>query len=115
MVNLNRIIVAGKVSNTPQLHETSSGRKFTELSLSIVDTWKDNKDKVIKKTTKINVIAWGKQAENCIKYIFKGMHVMCGGRIESESYKDSDGKTHNIVRINANNIVFLEKSNKEDQ
>ena len=40
----------------------------------------------------------------------KSMHVMCEGRIESESYKDSDGKTHNIVRINASNIVFLEKT-----
>ena len=45
----------------------------------------------------------------------QGMHVMVEGKVESESYKDSDGKTHNIVRINANNIVFLEKSNKEDQ
>ena len=115
MVNLNRIIIAGKVSEDPKLHQTSSGRKFTDISLSIVDTWKDSKDKVIKKTTKINVIAWGKQAENCIKYISKGMHVMCEGRFESESYKDSDGKTQNLVRINASSIVFLEKSNMKDQ
>ena len=115
MVNLNRIIIAGKVSQDPELHQTPSGRKFTDISLSIVDMWKDNKDKVIKKTTKINVIAWGKQAENCIKYISKGMHIMCEGKIESETYRDSDGKTQNLVRINASSIVFLEKSNKKDQ
>ena len=115
MVNLNRIIVAGKVSNDPQLHETSSGRKFATLCLAIVDMWKDKDNKIAKKTTKINIAAWGKQGENCIKYISKGMHVMCEGRIESESYKGSDGKIQNIVRINASSIVFLEKSNKEDQ
>ena len=45
--------------------------------------------------------------------ISKGMHVMCEGRIESESYRDSYGKTHNIVRINASNIVFLEKTSND--
>ena len=113
MVNLNRIIIAGKVSEDPKLHQTSSGRKFTDISLSIVDTWKDSKDKVIKKTTKIKIVALGNLAENCIKYLSKGMHIMCEGRIESESYKDSDGKAHNIVRINASNIVFLEKTNND--
>ena len=43
----------------------------------------------------------------------KSMHVMCEGKVESERYKDSDGKTHNIVRINASNIIFLEKTNND--
>ena len=113
MVNINRIIVAGKVSNDPQLHETSSGRKFATLCLAIVNMWKDKDNKTAKKTTKINIVAWGKQGENCIKYISKGMELLIEGYIESESYKDSDGKTHNIVRINASNIVFLEKTSND--
>lgn len=111
MVNLNRIIITGKVSNNPQLHETSSGRKFATLCLAIVDTWKDKNDRIAKKTTKINIVAWGKQGENCMKYISKGMDVLVEGYIESESYKDSKGKTQNVVRINASSIVFLEKTN----
>ena len=113
MVNINRIIVAGKVSNDPQLHETSSGRKFATLCLAIVDMWKDKDNKIAKKTTKINIVAWGKQAENCIKYIFKGTDVLVEGYIESETYKDSYGKTQNLVRINASNIVFLEKTDND--
>ena len=36
---------------------------------------------------------------------------MLEGRIETDTYCDSKGNKHNITRVNATNVVFLESSN----
>lgn len=50
---------------------------------------------------------WGKQAENCDRYLFKGKQVAVNGRIQTGSYKDKDGKTVYTTDVIANNVEFL--------
>ncbi len=114
MVSLNRVIVAGNLIRNPELKTTNTSRKFTNLTIAINDFWKDKDGELIKKTTYINVIAWGSLAENCAKYLKKGRSIMVEGRIETDKYEDKQGKTQYMTRINSNNIVFLENSNKNN-
>ena len=41
----------------------------------------------------ISCITFGKSAEFAQKYLHKGMRIVIGGRISTDSYKDKDGKT----------------------
>jgi single-strand DNA-binding protein len=115
MVSLNRVIVAGNLTRDPELKVTPSNRKFTSMAIAINEFWKDKTGKTTKKTSFINIIAWGGLAENCAKYLKKGRAVMVEGRIECDKYEDRQGKTQYITRINCNNIVFLENNGRNSE
>src|SRR5262249_28613210 len=54
-----------------------------------------------------NVIVWGKQGENCGKFLSKGRQVFVEGEIRSRSYDDKDGNKRYITEIIAQNVRFL--------
>ena len=115
MISLNRVIVAGNLVRDPEMKVTTSNRKFTNMAVAINDFWKDKDGKTAKKTTYINIIAWGSMAENCAKYLKKGRTIMVEGRIETDKYQDKQGKTQYITKINCSNIVFLENNSRSNE
>ena len=108
MVSLNRVIVAGKLKDDPELKVTAEGRRFSTMTLVIDDMWKNKEGGVVKKSTFINIVCWGSLAENVSRYLSRGRTIMVEGRIETDTNKDDKGNRHYITRINANNVVFLE-------
>ena len=61
---------------------------------------------------------FGKQAENCDKYLEKGSLVGITGRIQTGSYQNKNNITIYTVNVIATNVQFLswkEKAEKEDQ
>ena len=115
MVSLNRVIVAGNLTRDPELKVTPSNRKFTSMAIAVNEFWKDKTGKTTKKTSFINIIAWGGLAENCAKFLKKGRAIMVEGRIECDKYEDRQGKTQYITRVNCSNVVFLESSNRNEE
>ncbi len=111
MVSLNRVIVAGKLKDDPELKVTAEGRRFSTMTLVIDDMWKNKEGEIVKKSTFINIICYGSLAENVSRYLKRGRPVMIEGRIESDTYTDSKGCRQSTTRINATNVVFLESSN----
>lgn len=60
------------------------------------------------------VKVFGKQAENCERYLSKGRLVGIQGSIQTGSYKNKDGATVYTTDVVANRVEFLEWS-KEKQ
>lgn len=67
----------------------------------------DRQSKEEKTADFIRIVVWGKQAENCGRYLYKGKQVAVNGRIQTGSYKDKDGKTVYTTDVIANNVEFL--------
>lgn len=53
-----------------------------------------------------NVVAWGKLAENCLKYLKKGSKISLYGNPQNRSY-EKDGETKYIFEIVATDIEFI--------
>ena len=115
MVSINRVIIAGRLKDAPELKTVASNRKFATMVLVIDDMWKGKDGEVVKKSTFVNIICWGSLAENVVKYLTKGKSAMVEGHIETDTYTDSKGNKHSSTRINASNIVFLESSKPESK
>lgn len=62
----------------------------------------------------INVVVFGKQAENCEKYIAKGSKVGIQGRIQTGSYKNKDGNTVYTTDVIAEKVEFLSKKQEHE-
>ena len=61
-----------------------------------------------------NVEVWGKQAENCDKYLKKGSKVLVVGYIKTRSYEDKDGVKRKVWEVNAQQVEFLSPKTRTD-
>lgn len=61
------------------------------------------------------ITVFGKQAENCEKYLAKGRLVAIEGRLQTGSYKNKDGATVYTTDVIANRVQFLERANSNQQ
>jgi single-strand DNA-binding protein len=106
---MNKVIEIGRLGRDPELtyggaHKDTAICKFT---LAV--------DRPTEGTDWIRIIAFGKQAENCNKYLKKGSMVAVDGRIQTGSYDGKDGKKVYTTDVVANRIEFLTKPKSDDR
>ena len=106
---MNKVIEIGRLGRDPELtyggaHKDTAICKFTMAV-----------DRPTEGTDWIRIIAFGKQAENCNKYLNKGSMVAVDGRIQTGSYKDREGKTVYTTDVVANRVQFLGSNGSSGQ
>jgi single-strand DNA-binding protein len=68
--------------------------------------WEDN-------ASFIPIVVFGKQAENCDRYLAKGRKVAVSGRIQTGSYTNKEGNKVYTTEVIANNVEFLGGGNQQ--
>lgn len=100
---MNNVVLIGRLTKDPDITYTPSGTAVCKFTLAIGRQGSDGTDF-------IRIVTWNKVAENCNKYLAKGSQVGIQGRIQTGSYKNSDGQTVYTTDVIANNVEFLSKS-----
>lgn len=62
----------------------------------------------------IPIVVFGKQAENCERFIAKGSKVGIEGRIQTGSYTNKDGQKVYTTDVIASRVEFLDSAKKND-
>lgn len=106
MASVNKVILIGKLGRDPEMRHTPSGAAVCTLNLATTETWSDNGQKQ-ERTEWHRVIVWGKQAENCAKYLAKGRAAFVEGRLQTRSWDDKDGQKRYATEIVAQTVQFL--------
>ena len=106
-MSVNKAILVGNLGKDPEVRFTGTGRAVCKFPLATTTTWNDNDGNRQERTEWHNVIVWGKQGENCGKFLSKGRQVFVEGEIRSRSYDDKDGNKRYITEIIAQNVRFL--------
>lgn len=108
--NINVCVVSGNLTQEPDLRETGTGHSVCELRLANnVPVKKDGNWDTKANFFQVNV--WGKQGENCAKYLEKGSPITVQGRLEWQMWEGKEpGKTNSRVVIVADNIQFGRKA-----
>lgn len=101
---LNKIIVMGRLTKTPELKRTQSGVSVTSFTLAVDRDFKDKDGE--KATDFIDVVAWRGTAEFVSKYFSKGRMAVVEGRLQLREWKDKDGNNRRSAEINAENVYF---------
>ena len=102
---MNSIILIGRPTGAPTISYTPSQMAIAKFSLAVDrQKQKDKEDG----TDFIRIVAFGKTAENCGKFLVKGNRTAVQGRIQTGSYKDKDGKTVWTTDVIADRVEFLE-------
>lgn len=108
---MNKTILIGNISTDIQLRYTQSNMAVATFNLAINRTKREDGTQL---ADFINIVVWGKQAENIQKYLSKGSKLAIDGRIQTRSYDAQDGTKRYVTEIVAENVQFLD-SKKDGQ
>ncbi len=104
-LNLNKVILAGRLTATPELKATQSGISVVSFSLAINRRVSGDAEK---KADFITVIAWRQTAEMIARYFKKGSPICVVGSIGTRSWEDRRGGKRYATEVIADEVYFVE-------
>jgi single-strand DNA-binding protein len=107
-MSFNKAILMGRLTRDVELKEVNDTH-VGSFGVAVDSGWGDNK-----KTTFIDIVTWGKQAEFVSKYFFKGDGIHIEGRIDLDTW-EKDGEKRSKHKVTAEKVTFpLGKSGGAD-
>ena len=107
---LNKVALVGRLTKDPEVRYTANNQTpVAKFTIAVGRTFKKDGQP---EADFIPVVVWGKQAENCGKYIKKGRLVAISGRIQTRSWDDQEGKRHYATEVIAEEVDFLDKGSE---
>lgn len=106
---MNKVVLVGRLTSKPEL-KNSNDKAYTKFAIAVNRSYKNSDG--TRDADFINLVAWGKNAENICKYLDKGNLIAIDGSILTGSYDDKDGNKRYTFDINVDNFEFVE-SKKE--
>lgn len=106
---MNSVVLIGRLCADPEVRYITSENQTAvcRFTLAVDRPVKQGQEK---KTDFPRIIVFGRQAENCERYLSKGSKVGVQGRIQTGSYKNKDEQVIHTTDIVANNVEFLTSS-----
>lgn len=104
---MNSVNLIGRLTRDPEVRYTASQMAVASFSIAIDRPTKEGEEKRAD-FPRINV--FGRQAENCEKYLRKGSQVAIEGRIETGSYEKQDGTRVYTTEVVARRVEFLSRA-----
>lgn len=108
---MNSVVLIGRLTKDPEVKYISNNQMAVATFTVAID--RPVKQGAEKKTDFPRVTAFGRQAENCERYLAKGRLVGVQGRIQTGSYTNKDGATGYTTDVVADRVEFLEWGDKE--
>ncbi|HIA62991.1 MAG TPA: single-stranded DNA-binding protein [Planctomycetaceae bacterium] len=114
-MNLNKVMLAGRLTRDPELKELPSGNSVTNLGFATNRVFKSGNEKK-EEATFIDIKAWGVQGEQIAQYLKKGSPLFIEGRLTLESWESNGDKRSKLV-VTMENYKFISegKKDKEDK
>lgn len=107
---LNQTVLVGRLVRDPELYETESGNKVTNITLAVPRSYKNSNGEY--DTDYINCVLWKGIAESASEYCHKGDLLGIKGRIQTRTIDLDDETRKNITEVVAEKVTYL--SSKKD-
>lgn len=107
---MNSVVLIGRLTRDPEIRYTAGTQMAVATFTLAID--RPVRSGAEKQTDFPRVTVFGKQAENCERFLAKGRLAGVQGRIQTGSYQDKDGKTVYTTDVIADRVEFLEWGEK---
>lgn len=102
---INKITIMGNLTRDCELKQVADTH-VCKFGLATNRKFKDKTGQLKEEVCFIDVNVWGRQAENCAKYLSKGKPVLIDGTLKQETW-ERDGQKNSKHVIVANEVIFL--------
>ncbi len=109
-MNLNKVFVLGNLTRDPEERALPSGQSVVNFSLATNRFYTDSSGEKQQDSQFHNVVAFGKLADICSRYLKKGSLTLVEGRLRTRSWENSSGNRQYRTEIVAQNIQLPPKS-----
>ena len=108
-LNLNKVVLAGRMTADPELKQTPSGVSVLSFTIAVNRSYvSKNSDQGERQADFINVVAWRNTAEFISKYFRKGSAICVSGSIQTRSWQDQQGQRRYATEGVADEAMFVE-------
>lgn len=109
--SLNKVLLIGRLGGKPELrYLPQNQRAIARFSLATNErVFNPNTNESRTRTEWHRIVAWGKLAEFCEKFLTQGKQIYIEGKLRTRSWQDREGNKRTTTEIEAQNIVLLGK------
>lgn len=110
-LNLNKIILAGRLVADPELKNTQGGTAVASFRMAVNRRFPSQNGQT--EADFFRLTAFGKTAEFITRYFTKGMAICVCGRMENRSWTDRSGQKRTVDEIIVDEANFVENKGAE--
>ena len=108
-LNLNKVVLAGRITADPELKQTTSGVSVLSFTVAVNRNYTSKaSEQGERQADFINVVAWRNTAEFISKYFRKGSAICVTGSIQTRSWQDQQGQRRYATEVVADEAMFVE-------
>ena len=112
-LNLNKVVLAGRLTSDPELKQTASGVSVLSFTVAVNRRYASkNSDQAEPQADFINVVAWRQTAEFISKYFKKGSAICLTGSIQTRNWQDQQGQRRYATEVVADDAMFVDSRNE---
>lgn len=108
MSGFSKVILLGNITRDPEIRYMPSGTAVASFALAINRRFKQGQE-VKEEVSFVDVVVFGKQAENCGQYLNKGDAVLIDGRLQQRRWESEDGQKRTKLEVVGQNVQFMPK------
>ncbi len=107
-MDLNKVMIIGRLTKNPEVRATNTGKQVATFSLATNSYYNDASGQRQEKAEFHNVVVWGKLAEICGQFLSKGRRAYVEGRLQTRDWVAQDGTRKYTTEIVAENMIILD-------
>jgi single-strand DNA-binding protein len=104
MLNINRVMMTGRLTRDPETKYLSTGNAVTNLSIAVNRRYMDRNNEWKEETFFLDIETFGKVAERAAETLRKGRPVYVEGRLKIDSW-ERDGQKQTKMRVSADRVT----------
>ena len=109
VLNLNKVILVGRLTSDPELKQTQSGISVTSFTVAVNRPRAKDKEQ---EADFINCTAWRQTAEFASKYFHKGSSICVVGSIQTRHYLTDSGEKRYITEVVCDEVKFVDSKSE---
>jgi single-strand DNA-binding protein len=116
-MDLNRVILIGRLASDPEKKYTPSGIAVTQFRLAVnrpmsAEARQNGQEK---QTDFISIVAWRQSAEFAATYLSKGRLVAVEGRLQIREYVTQEGQKRREAEVVVDNLKSLDRPKEQGE
>jgi single-strand DNA-binding protein len=111
---INRVTIVGRLTRDPEVHDTASGGRLSNLRIVTDEVRKDADGNRKEEVQYHSVVAFGRLGEICADYLRKGRLVYIEGKLRTREWDGKDGLHRYTTEIVADTMKMLSPKPSDD-
>ena len=113
-LNLNKVVLCGRLTADPELKSTQNGVSVVTFTLAVNRRFQSRSNDAAQgqQADFISLVAWRQTAEFISKYFKKGSALCVTGSIQTRSWQDTQGQRRYATEVVVDEAMFVDSRNE---